>query len=404
MGRERSGTVWNVFHGSGPYKGHAPERVRFRMLASSPMKEMRRLLVPEIKMREIANYSVQKGGADYIWVEDIRVYGDRTGSYRQRCQGPMPSKAVIFCKARDEEADMDSYATALEREGYLTWFIPVLEHGATNLGSLERVMRDGPNSRFGGVIVTSARAAEMWNQIGQRILDSGTISELGLLLSLVFFHWNAIINFRLSVPDEEWSRLPFYVIGRATARALKESKYLPRDSPFTPTITLGADESGSGDKLARFIVSDYPNRWAGKPLPLLYLTGDKTTGILASTLTADGLDIHPAQVYKTWTRESFNNDVNPIIEWLRDGPEVQSLWIVFFAPSSSKAVLPTIRRHFDLASSSESNESGRLFTRVAAIGPTTAAFLREREHLRVDVVPAQPRPLALAESIRGADS
>jgi len=277
---------------------------------------------------------------------------------------------------------MDSYATTLEREGYLTWFIPVLEHGATNLGSLEHIMRDGPNSRFGGVIVTSARAAEMWNQIGQSILGSGTISEL----------------------DEEWSRLPFYVIGRATAKALKESKYLPRDSPFTPTIILGADESGSGDKLARFIVSDYPNRWAGKPLPLLYLTGDKTTGILASALTTDGLEIHPAQVYRTWTRENFDNDVNPIIEWLRDGPEVQSLWIVFFAPSSSKAVLPTIRRHFDLASSSKSDESSRLLTRVAAIGPTTAAFLREREHLRVDVVPAQPRPLALAESICSVDS
>ena len=85
----------------------------------------------------------------------------------------MPYKAVILCKSRDEEVDIDPYAAALGRSDYLTWFVPVLEHEPMNLDALEHIMRDGPDNRFGGVIVTSARAAEMWTRVGENILASG---------------------------------------------------------------------------------------------------------------------------------------------------------------------------------------------------------------------------------------
>lgn len=67
-------------------------------------------------------------------------------------------------------------------------------------------------------------------------------------------------------------------------------------------------------------------------------------------------------------------------------------WIVFFAPSSADFVLPFLKIHFRFASKGA--------PRVAAIGPTTLAYLRNHLHLFVDVTPDNPTPEALGEAIK----
>lgn len=74
-------------------------------------------------------------------------------------------------------------------------------------------------------------------------------------------------------------------------------------------------------------------------------------------------------------------------------------WIVFFAPSAADFVTPILRQHFEIPSS----DSSSFAVRVAAIGPTTHDFLKDKLHMRVDVVAPKPSPDALAASIRAFD-
>lgn len=117
----------------------------------------------------------------------------------------------------------------------------------------------------------------------------------------------------------DWRTIPFYVVGQKTARVLSGDGSVPLDSKYRPRILLGAQESGTGAKLAEFILSDYAGRNSAVPtlgkssdpawLPLLYLTGDKTTGSLMNTLERDKR-IHAIthQVYRTWPRTDFEQD------------------------------------------------------------------------------------------------
>ena len=92
------------------------------------------------------------------------------------------------------------------------------------------------------------------------------------------------------------------------------------------------------------------------------------------------------------------------------------MWLVFFAPSAARAVLPTTRRHFRIRQSSDhtsvavtdaeqarlgdtSPEEPRMDVRIAAIGPTTATYLRTEAQLFVDFVPGKPDATELAHGI-----
>jgi uroporphyrinogen-III synthase len=93
-------------------------------------------------------------------------------------------------------------------------------------------------------------------------------------------------------------------------------------------------------------------------------------------------------------------------------------WLVFFAPSAARAVLPTARRHFELRKSTDhtsdagidaeqarhnlgegSPEEAHTNVRIAAIGPTTATYLQTDARLFVDFVPEKPGPVELAHGI-----
>jgi len=65
-------------------------------------------------------------------------------------------------------------------------------------------------------------------------------------------------------------------------------------------------------------------------------------------------------------------------------------WIVFFAPSAAAHALPALRVHFSMAPG-EPWRGGRLHrARVAAIGPTTGDYLRDKVGLFVEVVADVP--------------
>lgn len=75
-------------------------------------------------------------------------------------------------------------------------------------------------------------------------------------------------------------------------------------------------------------------------------------------------------------------------------------WIVFFAPSAAEFVTPVLRKHFAIPDINAQTFSAK----IAAIGPTTSAFLHHKLNMRVDVLSPKPSPGALAAAIQGFDA
>ena len=91
-----------------------------------------------------------------------------------------------------------------------------------------------------------------------------------------------------------------------------------------------------------------------------------------------------------------------------DADRDERWWIVHFAPSSAKHVLPVLRKHFDMPSMTTADPGGQTSdalrrAKLAAIGPTTSTYLESELHLRVDVVATKPNPEALVEGIASWD-
>lgn len=79
---------------------------------------------------------------------------------------------------------------------------------------------------------------------------------------------------------------------------------------------------------------------------------------------------------------------------------VNDWWITFFAPSGADFSLPILQKYFLLPGSSKSNQKKGLPTvKIAAIGPTTAAHLREQLSIEVAAVAEKPNAQSLASAI-----
>lgn len=79
---------------------------------------------------------------------------------------------VVLFKTPDEDADVDPYAAALEKHDLEPFFIPVLQHDSVNEEQLRKTLSDGPAGKYGGVIVTSSRAAEMWIRAATNLINA----------------------------------------------------------------------------------------------------------------------------------------------------------------------------------------------------------------------------------------
>ena len=255
-------------------------------------------------------------------------------------------RIVLLLKDARAADGLDPYTAALERTGYGAEMIGVLEHELDNVGALAEIARTRREA-YAGVIVTSQRAVEAW----ARAADGAA-----------------------------WTDVPFYAVATATADALVRAG-VPAASIF------GAEEAGTGEKLASFMSNRF--RSAPPDRPLLYLVGDKRRDTIARALTDGGIAIEEMQVYSTRVRRDFPLDFRiALAATLEHSP---TAWVALFSPSGMNAALPVIRE-LDLLNR----------VRFAAIGPTTRDALAN-ERLVAHAVAARPDAEALADALSMAD-
>ncbi|TFK94145.1 tetrapyrrole biosynthesis uroporphyrinogen III synthase [Polyporus arcularius HHB13444] len=304
---------------------------------------------------------------------------------------------ILLLRSPSEDGGFDKYEEAFRARGYRALSIPVLETVHTNIDKLSDIVRrggliseqrQGREREYAGVIMTSGRACEAWRIVVEQLTvgDSDAREEAG-----------------------GWSTIPFYIVGQATAAALSAIHDSFPSSRYAPRDIRGAVESGSSERLAHFIASDLSARPDGaQGRKLFYLTGDKNRDTLPKILTDAGIEVESLQVYATQGSSRFEEDLGNALEGVQalDPDDDDRWWIVYFAPSSAKHVLPTLRKQFDMPTTAkvEGQKAGTFRrARLAAIGPTTSTYLESELQLRVDVVAEKPNPDALAAGIASWD-
>jgi len=235
--------------------------------------------------------------------------------------------------------------------------LPVFETALENLECLSDIVRgEAKEGTVDGVIVTSARAVDACANAGA---------------------------------DIDWRAMRFYAVGPATAAALRAQ--LPN-----PPQDVRGTESGTAEQLARYIVQD-----ATREERLLYLTGDKNRDTLSRTV-AEGLGegvLRELRVYATRGVGDFECSLKRALQGEPDDDN-EPWWIVLFAPSAARHVMPALRKHFTMtADKSSPSGSGLRRARLAAIGPTTAKYIREDLGLELDAVADAPTAESLVLSL-----
>jgi len=191
--------------------------------------------------------------------------------------------------------------------------------------------------------------------------------------------------------------------GRRTTRAMR------------PTLKTFVDQAGTSEKLAHYILHDLQRTGSeasthdSRRNNLLYLTGDKNRDTLPKILHEGGIGLHSLQVYGTQGSSTFENDLVAAQDVVPD--DSHPWWLVYFAPSAADFVTPILRNSFVLLASDDKRghssppvaqglpQGYRRDARVAAIGPTTAAFLGDTLHIAVHATAAKPSPEGLVEAI-----
>ncbi|GAA5920103.1 hypothetical protein JCM1841_004098 [Sporobolomyces salmonicolor] len=296
-----------------------------------------------------------------------------------------PSSHLILLRAPSTEPDQDPYALALSSSpGWTLHHLPILDTGFVNLPQLAQAIQHVHAARhYAGVIMTSARSAEAWS------LARGL----------------------LPAEPPACSSLPFFVVGLNTRTALLRSP-----SPPAPSSVHGASTTGTGDLLARYILSHRPllptpslNR------PLLYLTGDKNRDTLPRLLKEGGVETRPLQVYETTKRDGFDEALEARLRSIREQADPGGrIWIALFSPSGAEASLASLRRLGLLPAppspaspgaeaSDHSFPSVAPRVRLAAIGPTTRDYLVHEVGVAVHAVARRPEAGELVGAVLAAD-
>jgi len=89
--------------------------------------------------------------------------------------------------------------------------------------------------------------------------------------------------------------------------------------PFYPSEDLirGANETGSGEKLAHLIIKHHQTT-AEHSACLLYLTGDKNTNTIPTLLSEAGISLVDQQVYETHPSSTLDKDIEEIPDDTQD--------------------------------------------------------------------------------------
>ncbi|KAI9031178.1 tetrapyrrole biosynthesis, uroporphyrinogen III synthase [Hyaloraphidium curvatum] len=249
-----------------------------------------------------------------------------------------PSPASAPQAAIEPDSQPDEYSDAFAATGLRCFSIPVLGHRLCNVDELGLRIRT-KQKEYCGVIATSKRAVEAW-----KVAWDGSLAALSA---------------------NSWKEKPFYVVGEATAASVAALGFVPR-----------GQETGVADRLADLILDDHAvDDFRAEKRLLLFLTGDKRRDTLFQRLAGSPVEIAELQVYATCPSESFPSDL--ATRTAISGPPQ---WVAFFSPSGVDIALPECRR-----------SAWWQGVRIASIGPTTTARLKESE---ADVAAEARRPNA----------
>jgi uroporphyrinogen-III synthase len=113
--------------------------------------------------------------------------------------------------------------------------------------------------------------------------------------------------------DGSCSGLVFVVVGNATASVLHSIQEIRSDSRFVPKDIRGNSESGTNERLTRFILEDLTKMGISKATSL-YLTGDKNQDTLPRALVEGGITLTSLQVYETHGSSTFVRDLENVVE------------------------------------------------------------------------------------------
>ncbi|KAH9942853.1 tetrapyrrole biosynthesis, uroporphyrinogen III synthase [Amylocystis lapponica] len=278
---------------------------------------------------------------------------------------------VLLLRSPAQDAP-DKYEDGFRSRGYHPVSVPVLGTVLKNLEELKECLSSGHLARgYGGVIITSRRACEAWSTAAQELTGQE--------------------RYPVTV---DWAAVPFYAVGEVTAKALADIREVVGDSPFAPREIHGGAESGTSERLAHFIVEHLSGTEGSKRF--LYLTGDKNRDTLPRIMSDAGFELESLQVYATQGSSTFAADLQKALDAAPQGERLR-WWIVYFAPSAAEFVTPLLRHHFILPTVSDTSLSTA--ANVAAIGPTTSAFLLETLRLRVDVTASKPSADSLVSAV-----
>jgi uroporphyrinogen-III synthase len=285
-----------------------------------------------------------------------------------RSAGRVP---VLLLKTPSQPTDLyQECLESLDNGAYQPVFVPVLQHEILPdaISELESLLlsdgfRSTPDShcpRYGGIIFTSQRAVQAFTHVIKNLETRG--SNTGLDNTAVL-----------------------YVVGPATARALE---------PLGLPCEILGEETGNGDALANFIISNYKTRWreAEKPA-LLFLVGEQRRDVIPRSLQSqhlkatDRIRVEEVEVYKTAEHPDFGKEFRRI--WRSNASQPQ--WVVVFSPTGCSTVLHVI-----------STDGHHSKTKVATIGPTTRAHLLEEYGFVANAVANKPTPEGLAAAIHDA--
>lgn len=201
--------------------------------------------------------------------------------------------------------------------------------------------------------------------------------------------------------SQPWSRIPFFSIGPSTTTGLLAlEQTIPSRLCPSESSVVGTDSAGNTPALARVILDHFAGAAASDDRddggrPLLYLTGDKNSTVLAETLASHTppLALVPLQVYSTSASPAFASSFSALLSAL---PIDVRPWLVIFSPSALPLLLPILR----------ARPEGLAHWRFALIGPTTeSAWVSETADdpgLEWIVAP-KPTASALVSALRTKD-
>jgi uroporphyrinogen-III synthase len=163
--------------------------------------------------------------------------------------------------------------------------------------------------------------------------------------------------------------MPTYTVGPATAKILTDAGY--KD-------VRGGINAGNGKVLADIILEE--KKYYGFS-DYVFFTGEVRRDIIPQNIReTSGAQLIEKVVYKTTELADCAK------RFLISIADIQTPWIVFFSPSSANAIIQIL------------NNKPRNCFRLAAIGPTTFAYL-EKNGFTPDAVADKPNPESLLKVI-----